>query len=442
MPLRQANLIADDARILKDAARELRRTISAGPGHAEMSRTVNIVRQRLQKLRLDTSVVAVQNGIDPNDHTRPNLRRLTEIGETLARLSNLLNEMSAAPADNRFGSGTRPQINSGAFPQKEATAQNPNPNRPSKLHVIIATDDFPEDIAADMIQNRNMIYYFIEMNVPQSRLHLIEIGGEVAKFGFDGTRLKPKKQSTPLTRRNILQTVASLGRGQNRVEPEDAVFFFYSGHGALDPATQKTYLSLSGEQLGLYVTTLNQAIAALNVRFYAVMVDCCNAVRHKVKPFEFPVPQGALPPEVKEVSPQFQKWFFNTRGSIVIESSAAMEYSITVPRVDSINRDTRKVVQRDFFGSLFPNCFLSAKKLADFEKRGKVFNPDDVSEPAEVVLDWPSICQRTQVQIDIKFQEYCPGGVILFANGQRVQQKRQTLMVLINGQPLQIQPPQ
>ena len=108
-----------------------------------------------------------------------------------------------------------------------------------------------------------------------------------------------------------------------------------------------------------------------------------------------------VPPEVKEVSPQFQKWFFSTRGSIVIESSAIGEYSITVPMIRLRDQTTGKYLRTEYFGSLFLDCFLSAEKSAVFEKAEKVSNQADLSEPAEVVLDWPSICQRTQVQMDL-----------------------------------------
>jgi len=87
----QARLLIDDGTKLRQAATRLCRAVSDHANPAELSTEFSTVQRAWNHLQGDTRAVAKHNGINPNDPTRPTMRCLREIDETVQTLSNLLN---------------------------------------------------------------------------------------------------------------------------------------------------------------------------------------------------------------------------------------------------------------------------------------------------------------------------------------------------------------
>ena len=79
------------------------------------------------------------------------------------------------------------------------------------------------------------------------------------------------------------EAVLALGRRISRCQPEDAVLFFWSGHGSLEALTQsfylQTYLSGPGHQYpeGLSVTDLNALLDETPAQKKLLIVNACHA---------------------------------------------------------------------------------------------------------------------------------------------------------------------
>jgi hypothetical protein len=105
----QAGLIAADGVRLQAASSRLCRAIGANANAAELSTEFGAVQRAWERLRRRNFVIAIQNGINPSDPRRPNLRRVNDMGATLEKLGRLLSQASssALPASNGYPSHER-----------------------------------------------------------------------------------------------------------------------------------------------------------------------------------------------------------------------------------------------------------------------------------------------------------------------------------------------
>jgi len=273
--------------------------------------------------------------------------------------------------------------------------------RAGNLFGIIATDDGAPTIGADMKKNSNMVINLIKHNVPRDRSQIMKV------------------PASSLTAATVLRFISLLPSAA-----DDAVLFYYSGHGAYDKAREQTYLMMSndGAQAVLYVGQIRRSIEAKGVRFVAIVVDCCNNLRpvRGMGPIVPGEPPEDRPPKI---SPAFQHLFFEPAGSVIIESSAPGEYAIIRPAIQF--RDPRRGIIEVHFGSLFTQIFTGVLEIPP---------PDDEGER---LPEWSEVCRRTQEEIDNEFPDLCPGGMIPLGNRQPVAQTSQTVTVWINDQSIQ-----
>jgi hypothetical protein len=262
------------------------------------------------------------------------------------------------------------------------------------LFVIIATDDRAPSIGKDMEKNSRMMASAIKRNMPANRRHIVKVEGR------------------SLTPAGVLRTIQLVAP-----EPDDAILFFYSGHGAYDEQRLQTCVLMSSAPgHALFVDEIQRAIDAKRVSFSSIILDCCNNLRPSlargpIAPGE-PIDQGP-----SETSALFRRLFFEAAGSVVIESSAPGEYAVTVPALHL--RDPRTPNITYHFGSLFTQSFTGV--LLSYEDAG------------DAVPDWARVCRETQESIDTEFPQLCPGGVITLGSGASIRQAKQTVTVWMNG---------
>lgn len=119
-----------------------------------------------------------------------------------------------------------------------------------------------------------------------------------------------------VTRANVLKRLAELPAG-----PDDTVFFYYSGHGAVLANVGHALTTSGGDVLR---SEVRDAIRAKNPRLAVVLTDCCaNVVRRA--PRTAPAPQAPAAPRAE--TPPIRSLLFGHRGVVDILSSDVGESS-------------------------------------------------------------------------------------------------------------------
>ena len=236
-----------------------------------------------------------------------------------------------------------------------------------QLKLLIATDEDDWEIGEDMKVNRGMLVDTFYRNVPGILL--------------EPHRVPPKG----FTAKNILAMIESL-----KVQPDDAIFFYFGGHGAFDPFRKKTYVMASGDmdQAVLFVYQIRDAVVAKVPRFSSIIVDCCNILRPINAGAVLPAPEER--PKLIEPVPLFNRLFFLPTGTVLIESSAPREYAVILPQRQQFDGQQLHTQNR---GSLFTSCLRDALNDPNFVSRK---------------LNWLTICRQTQVKMDDEFRTVCP----------------------------------
>lgn len=226
------------------------------------------------------------------------------------------------------------------------------------IHAVIVVDQDPR---AKLGQNAkadhdNMIW-LLQSNVPSEQLNLIIL---------DVEQLNPE---------TIMRKLQQLD-----VSPNDAVVFYYSGHGAYDPQQKEQYLQLDGRG-NLYRNRIVEAIDAKSPRLSVILTDCCNvkAVPEKyVAPSHAPNKTARLP---KTMSPLFESLFVFCKGTVDITSSKLGEYSFV-----------------DTSGQHRGSCFTYP--LVELLDANKVNDE----------INWPGLIEKLHPRVNEAFIESFPKG--------------------------------
>ncbi len=259
-----------------------------------------------------------------------------------------------------------------------AAAWPATPAGAAVLHVVIAADSGAPGIGPAMTENKYLIQNAVVANAGQAVRNIQMLPPESCRSA------------------GITRAIAELP-----VRPGDAILFYYSGHGAYDPA-RGTYLLPSGDggRPGLYLADLRRLIAARAPRSATIVLDCCNTVR--------PVPGGMTPanpfhPPSGGFSPAFYQLFFQATGLRAIVSSSPGEYAVVLPALQIAG------------GGVHPSPSIFTKAFAN------VLEDVTLRQPS-----WDRVVAATQEEVDTLFRQVCGGGVIPLGTGP-VRQARQTI---------------
>jgi hypothetical protein len=128
----------------------------------------------------------------------------------------------------------------------------------------------------------------------------------------------------PMTPSAVLGVVQAL----QDVGPDDALMFYYAGHGAYDQQNRQYFHLLPSGQ-PLYRQTLYEALMRHNPRLMVLISDCCYTFSPSR---EGPPLLGQAPPpsRLARTSPLFENLFFKTRGVVDLTSAGRDQASYWV----------------------------------------------------------------------------------------------------------------
>lgn len=131
--------------------------------------------------------------------------------------------------------------------------------------------------------------------------------------------------TSPMTAAAVVRQVQAL----QGVQPDDALVFYYAGHGAYDQQNRQ-YFHLLPSRSPLYRQTLYAALARHNPRLLVLISDCCytySESREGPPTLGFGQPP---PPDGTATRTLFQALFFKTRGVVDITSAGRDQSSYWV----------------------------------------------------------------------------------------------------------------
>ena len=196
-----------------------------------------------------------------------------------------------------------------------------NNNRPSppfspgsgtaKVHLILAADFSTTDNVGSVVQSDAYnLRELIENNVARDRLNIID--------------MKDQRRGDQLTKEDMLRAIRDL-----TVNSDDAVFFFYSGHGAYD-AVADQYFALASKE-PVFRSEILTTMESKHVRLAILISDCCYEQSDVPTHLRPPQPRGGRA-EVKGYRQLFEKLFFEAQGVVDITASEKGTYGFIYPK--------------------------------------------------------------------------------------------------------------
>ncbi len=190
----------------------------------------------------------------------------------------------------------------------------------TRLHIILVTD-----LKADGIEDG------VEKDLKRIQKELGTIAKytelEVSQKLFLGKRSDPKKLSAHLS--------------DLQVNPDDVIFFYFSGHGyrtKLDEKHEWPSLSFENADVGIRFEEIANALQAKHARLILLFADCCNnkmSLSSAPKTFK-PKPKFHRLEIKKDMKAGYRKLFLQAHGTLMIASAKAGEYSYTDDDVGSM----------------------------------------------------------------------------------------------------------
>ena len=278
------------------------------------------------------------------------------------------------------------EINILTMPRTQSGSGNAPPNRPSppsgashgtaKVHLILAADISELDnVGRNVWADAHNVRELLENNIDGGRLNTVD--------------LETRRTGNLLTKNDILQAI----RGLN-ADSDDAVFFFYSGHGAVDSVAGQYFALASKEQV--FRSEILEAMKSLNARLTILVSDCCSN-QHDVDPSIRPRSPHIAPKHVtiKGLRPLVEKLFFEASGVVDITAAEEGTYGFIYPAAARYENDKHK-------GSVFTWNFCKKLNSEMFATR-----------------NWEQMFELVRVETNRNYQEVFGEHI----NAGRVEQK-------------------
>lgn len=197
---------------------------------------------------------------------------------------------------------------------RQNTASNENARR-GKLHVIMVVDRYDEKIGEHCRADEEFIASLIEHNV----------AGRDCKFDLTMEDLNAGLDR--ITQQNVISRIQRL-----RINPNDTVLFYFSGHGGYTPETGQSF-SMHHENGGLMKRdVVRAAIKRLNPKLGIIISDCCYTLIKPATP-------GVMARHPNDrTRPLMESLFFQHSGFVDITSSkqGQVSYCLTGGRLGGV----------------------------------------------------------------------------------------------------------
>lgn len=236
-----------------------------------------------------------------------------------------------------------------------------------RVHLLVAGDTLDRNVgkAIDRDLGNIVITFFILLREGQLD-HARLSGGDV-------------------TAENILNAVERF-----RVQPDDAVVFYWGGHGAFDSDGQYLQMPKGGN---LYRSTLLGAMKKKQARLIVLLTDCCNEYSDQGtgKP---PISPSSPDPR-RGTSPLFDELFFKARGVVDVNAAAQGEVALGTKE-----------------GGLFTLSLaymMPGRRSADDDGSGEPFGV--FWHHAQQRTPWQTVIQESRRQVQELFEQVSPDGL-------------------------------
>lgn len=220
-----------------------------------------------------------------------------------------------------------------------------------------------------------------------------DLGNMVSTFFIllrDGQLDFNRLSGDDVTTEKILKSIERI-----RVKPDDAIVFYWAGHGAFDADGHYLQMPKGGN---LYRSTLLGALKRKQARLTVLLTDSC-AVHHDVTA-GMPQVSPASPDPNRATSPLFDELFFKTRG--VVDVNAAEKGELALGTKD---------------GGLFSLSLaymMPGKKLTDGDPgMGGIDHAFGVFwSNSQKRLSWEAVIAKSRRKVQDLFQQLNPDGLI------------------------------
>lgn len=158
------------------------------------------------------------------------------------------------------------------------------------LHVVVCADSNDERLKFGLNTNISNLQGLFKQNVPKSQLDFHEISGDATNINF------------------ILRKIRSIS-----VDSDDALIFFFTGHGAFEVNRQEHLITLNNNEI-LKRSVLLAELKAKNPQLTVLITDTCS----NLVDIWGNSPESNSP---ARISPLFHSLFVQTRGVVDISGT-------------------------------------------------------------------------------------------------------------------------
>jgi hypothetical protein len=256
-----------------------------------------------------------------------------------------------------------------------------------QLHAILVGDvspstgfgKFTSAVKNDLIG----VSIALEENMPKSRLNFFML------------EFHDNEDSSPQAIQNALNEL--------KVQPNDTILFYYTGHGSVDDHGQ--YFSLA--QGKLYRHDLLKQLTGKGARLVTLITDCCNT---RSDGYNYIAPYFEIP-DRRNPTPLFKKLFFETSGVVDINSSSPGESAFFSPYIEEESGPHGSP------GSIFTISWL-----------------DWINQEKQHARSWDDMVRAVSLKVHKSFRDSYPKGASI-AKGAPIQSDQNVYPYTYPGKP-------